>query len=79
MSGNLFVVATPQLSVLVPILEEVADWTQPQIRGFFESHGLLVQDWARMRTDVLTLRSASPLSAPTQATPTQVATGGETD
>jgi HAD superfamily phosphoserine phosphatase-like hydrolase len=55
------------LSVLVPILEEVANWTQPQIRGFFESHGLLVQDWARMRTDVLTLRAAAPASAPTQA------------
>ena len=62
------------LSVLVPILEEVANWTQPQIRGFFESHGLLVQDWARMRTDVLTLRAASPASAPAQA-----ATSAETD
>jgi phosphoserine phosphatase len=47
------------LSVLVPILEEVAAWRQPQIRALFESHGLLVQDWARMRTDVLTLRAAS--------------------
>jgi 2-hydroxy-3-keto-5-methylthiopentenyl-1-phosphate phosphatase len=62
------------LSVLVPILEEVADWTQPQIRGFFESHGFLVQDWARMRTDVLTLRAAAATS-----TPTQPATGAETD
>jgi phosphoserine phosphatase len=47
------------LSVLVPILEEVAHWTQPQIRRFFESNGFLVQEWARMRTDFLTLRSAS--------------------
>ena len=47
------------LSVLVPILEEVAHWTQPQIRRFFESQGFLVQEWARMRTDVLTLRSTS--------------------
>jgi len=47
------------LSVLVPILEEVAHWTQPQIRRFFESNGFLVQEWARMRTDVLTLRSTS--------------------
>jgi HAD superfamily phosphoserine phosphatase-like hydrolase len=59
------------LSVLVPVLEEVAHWTQPQIRRFFESHGLLVQDWARMRTDVLTLRSASA--------PTQAAAAAETD
>ncbi len=51
------------LSVLVPILEEVAHWTQPQIRRFFESHGFLVQEWARMRTDVLTLRSASASGA----------------
>ena len=47
------------LSVLVPILEEVANWRQPQIRRFFESHGFLVQEWARMRTDVLTLRSTA--------------------
>jgi 2-hydroxy-3-keto-5-methylthiopentenyl-1-phosphate phosphatase len=53
------------LSVLVPILEEVAHWTQPQIRVFFESHGLLVQDWARMRTDVLTLRAASAAASET--------------
>jgi hypothetical protein len=37
----------------------VMQWTQPQIRAFFESHGFLVQEWARMRTDVLTLRAAS--------------------
>jgi len=47
------------LSVLAPILEEVAHWSQPQIRRFFESHGFLVQEWARMRTDVLTLRSSA--------------------
>lgn len=45
------------LSVLVPILEEVTHWTQPQIRRFFESQGFLMQEWARMRTDVVRLRS----------------------
>ena len=55
------------LSVLVPILEEVAHWTQPQIRRFFESHGFLVQEWARMRTDVLTLRSASASAGAAEA------------
>jgi HAD superfamily phosphoserine phosphatase-like hydrolase len=44
------------LSVLVPILEEVAEWSQPQIRSFFESQGFLMQEWARMRTDFVTLR-----------------------
>lgn len=46
------------LSVLVPILEEVVHWSQTQIRRFFEQQGFLVQEWARMRTDVVTLRSA---------------------
>jgi len=62
------------LAVLVPILEEVAHWTQPQIRGFFELQGFHVQDWARMRTDVLTLRPATPASAPAQT-----ATAAETE
>ncbi len=62
------------LAVLVPILEEVAHWTQPQIRGFFELQGFHVQDWARMRTDVLTLRAATPASAPAQT-----ATAAETE
>jgi HAD superfamily phosphoserine phosphatase-like hydrolase len=47
------------LSVLVPILEEVAEWSQPQIRQFFESHGFLMQEWARTRTDFVTLRPTS--------------------
>jgi HAD superfamily phosphoserine phosphatase-like hydrolase len=53
------VLSDSALSVLVPILEEVAHWAQPEIRRFFESHGFLVQEWARIRTDVLTLRSAN--------------------
>jgi HAD superfamily phosphoserine phosphatase-like hydrolase len=47
------------LSVLVPILEEVVEWTQPQIRHFFEKQGFLMQEWARMRTDFVTLRSTA--------------------
>jgi HAD superfamily phosphoserine phosphatase-like hydrolase len=58
------------LSVLVPILEEVAHWTQPQIRGFFEKQGFLMQEWARMRTDIVTLRSTS--APATSATTTEV-------
>jgi HAD superfamily phosphoserine phosphatase-like hydrolase len=51
------------LSVLVPILEEVAHWTQPQIRHFFEKQGFLMQEWARMRTDFVTLRSTAAAAA----------------
>jgi HAD superfamily phosphoserine phosphatase-like hydrolase len=43
------------LSVLVPILEEVAGWDAVRIRAFFEAHGFFVRDWEKMRTDALTL------------------------
>jgi 2-hydroxy-3-keto-5-methylthiopentenyl-1-phosphate phosphatase len=52
------VLSSNALAMLVPILEKVVGWQQPQIRDFFESHGLLVQEWAKVRTDWLTLRPA---------------------
>ncbi len=54
------VLSTNALAVLVPILEEVVGWDRLRIRAFFESHGLLVQEWDRVRTDWLTLRMATP-------------------
>jgi 2-hydroxy-3-keto-5-methylthiopentenyl-1-phosphate phosphatase len=52
------VLSSNALAMLVPILEEVAGWEQPAIHEFFESNGFLVREWARARTDWLTLRSA---------------------
>jgi len=52
------VLSSNALAMLVPILEKVVGWQQTEIREFFESHGLLVQEWAKVRTDWLTLRSA---------------------
>jgi len=52
------VLSANALAVLVPILEEVVGWDRFKIREFFESHGLLVQEWDRVRTDWLTLRMA---------------------
>ena len=52
------VLSSNALAMLVPILEKVMGWQQPEIREFFESHGLLVQEWAKVRTDWLTLRPA---------------------
>lgn len=43
------------LSVLVPVLEEIAGFTPPQIRRLFEQHGVLIQEWDRVRTDWLTI------------------------
>lgn len=51
------VLSDDALSVLVPILEDICDWDAPRIRGFFESQDLLIQEWAKMRTDWLTIRS----------------------
>ncbi len=42
-------------SVLVPILEDLFGWNSTKIRGFFESHGLAVQEWDKVRTDSITL------------------------
>jgi phosphoserine phosphatase len=52
------VLSSNSLAMLIPILEEVAGWTQPEIHDFFETNGFLVREWARARTDWLTLRPA---------------------
>jgi HAD superfamily phosphoserine phosphatase-like hydrolase len=47
------------LSVLVPILEEIAGWDSTKIRALFESHGLVLQEWDKVRTDSVTIRETS--------------------
>src|SRR6266849_4942388 len=53
------------LSVLIPIMEELAGWDSTMIRAMFESHGFVLQDWEKVRTDSLTIRetSAFPFAA----------------
>lgn len=50
------VLSTNALAIFAPILEDIVGWDRQRIREFFESHGLLIQEWDRMRTDWLTLR-----------------------
>lgn len=50
------VISDNAISVLVPILESIAGWDRPQIRRFFESYGLMVQGWEKVRTDWVTFR-----------------------
>jgi HAD superfamily phosphoserine phosphatase-like hydrolase len=52
------VLSKSAMAVMVPVLEEVVGWERLQIREFFESYGLLVQEWDRVRTDWVTLRPA---------------------
>ncbi len=57
------VLSTDALAMLVPILEDIVSWDRPRIRQLFESYGFLVQEWATVRTDWLTLRPADLRSA----------------
>jgi phosphoserine phosphatase len=50
------------LPTLVPILEEIAQWSRPKIRQLFESYGFLVQGWESIQTDWLTLRPSGALA-----------------
>src|SRR3984893_12990723 len=51
------VVSDNALSVLVPVLEEVVGWDAARIRQLFASHGLVLQEWDRARTDWVPLRA----------------------
>lgn len=53
------VLSTSALAVLAPILEDIAGWERLRIRQFFESYGVMIQEWDRVRTDWLTLRAVA--------------------
>jgi hypothetical protein len=44
--------------VVIPILEEIAGWDAGRVRGLFATHGLVLEDWDKIRTDTLTIRGA---------------------
>jgi HAD superfamily phosphoserine phosphatase-like hydrolase len=50
------VLSDDALSVLVPVLEDIVGWDSVRIRSLFESHGFLIQEWDKVRTDWLTIR-----------------------
>jgi predicted HAD superfamily phosphohydrolase len=54
-------------SVLVPVLEDLFGWNSTTIRAFFESHGLALQEWDKIRTDSITLCPTAALSPATAA------------
>ena len=58
------VLSDDALSVLVPILEEIIGWDSSRIRAFFETQGLLIQGWDKVRADWVTIGSSlSPSEA----------------
>jgi len=61
------------LSPLIPVLEEIVGLTDPaSIRMLFESHGLQIQEWDKVKTDWLTIRTLSPKSFTQAAGATEV-------
>lgn len=55
------VLSDDALSVMVPILEEIVGLDPPGIRALFESHGFVLQEWDKVRTDSLIIRETSDL------------------
>ena len=49
------VISDSALAILVPILEEVVGWDSVRIRALFEEKGLLIQQWDKVQTDMLTI------------------------
>jgi HAD superfamily phosphoserine phosphatase-like hydrolase len=47
------------LSILVPVLEEIVGLDTAGIRAFFSTHGFVLQDWDKTRTDSLIIRGAA--------------------
>jgi len=54
------VLSDDALSIMVPLLEEIAGWDTTRIRTFFEEQGLLIQEWDRVRADWLTITPQPP-------------------
>ncbi len=51
------------LSPLIPVLEEIVGLQGPLgIRSLFESYGLQIQEWDKVKTDRLTIRAIAPKS-----------------
>jgi len=57
------------LGVLVPILEEIAGWDGLSIRALFETQGLLIHEWDKVRTDWLTIGESVAAALDISATP----------
>ena len=60
------VLSDDALSIIVPILEEIAGWDASRIRAFFEEQGLFIQEWDRVRADWLTI---TPQPSPARIRP----------
>jgi 2-hydroxy-3-keto-5-methylthiopentenyl-1-phosphate phosphatase len=51
------------MSVLVPVLEEVLRWDSSTIRRYFAAQGLMLREWGKTRTDLLTIKESQETEA----------------
>jgi HAD superfamily phosphoserine phosphatase-like hydrolase len=61
------VLSDDALSVLVPVLENIAAWSPTRIREFFEAQGFALREWEKVQTDSLTICSVSAPVLPARA------------
>jgi len=47
------------MSVLVPVLEDVLKWDSAKIRRYFAANGLVLREWDKTRTDMLTIQDST--------------------
>ena len=60
------VLSESAFSVILPVLEHVFGWHSSRIRTLFQSYGLPLQEWERIRTDLVTF-GQGPVSETMQA------------
>lgn len=61
------VLSDDALGALVPILEGIFKWDSAKIRRYFASHGLMLKEWDKTRTDWLTIEEAGGSTEPAAA------------
>ena len=49
------IISDNALATLIPILEDVVGWDTASIRKVFEAKGLVIQQWDKVQTDLLTI------------------------
>jgi 2-hydroxy-3-keto-5-methylthiopentenyl-1-phosphate phosphatase len=57
------------MSVLIPVLEDVLRWDSSKIRRYFATQGLMLKEWGKTRTDLLTIEESSELPRPESIAP----------
>jgi len=61
------------MSALIPVLEEVLRWDSSKIRRFFATQGLMLKEWGKTRTDLLTIKESRLGSPELEPSPSDTA------